>query len=74
MKTLTLLTATAALFLVAACEQVSEESIEQNALVYSLNLSLDELIIWETLTPTQQARAASFIENGGTLIASLGDK
>ena len=74
MKTLTLLTATTALFLVAACEQVSKESIEQNALVYSLNLTLDEQNIWKTLTPAQQARAASFIENGGTLIASLGDK
>ena len=74
MKTLTLITVTTALFMVAACEQVSKESIDQNALVYSLNLTPDELIIWETLSQEQRARAASFIENGGTLIASLGDK
>ncbi|OUS05789.1 hypothetical protein A9Q96_11375 [Rhodobacterales bacterium 52_120_T64] len=74
MKSITLITIGAALFLTAACERVTEESIQDNALVYSLNLSHDEMNIWETLTPSQRDRAAMFIRNGGTLIASLGDK
>lgn len=74
MKSMTLITIGAALFLTAACERITEESIQDNALVYSLNLTPDEMNIWETLTPAQQDRAALFIQNGGTLIASLGDK
>jgi hypothetical protein len=74
MKSITLITIGAALFLTAACERITEESIQDNALVYSLNLSLDEMNIWETLTQEQRDRAALFIQNGGTLIASLGDK
>lgn len=74
MKTITLITIGAALFLTAACDRVTEESIQDNALVYSLNLTHDEMNIWETLTPEQRDRAALFIQNGGTLIASLGDK
>ncbi len=74
MKSITLITIGAALFLTVACDRVTEESIEANALVYSLNLSPDEMNIWETLTPTQRERAAVFVQNGGTLIASLGDK
>ena len=74
MKSITLITIGAALFLTAACERVTEESIETNAVVYSLNLTPDEMNIWETLTQAQRDRAALFIQNGGTLIASLGDK
>jgi len=74
MKTITLITIGAALFLTIACDRVTEESIQDNALVYSLNLTHDEMNIWETLTPEQRDRAALFIQNGGTLIASLGDK
>ncbi|MBL4873075.1 MAG: hypothetical protein JKY41_06695 [Rhodobacteraceae bacterium] len=74
MKSITLITIGAALFLTAACARITEESIEANALVYSLNLTPDELNIWETLTQEQRDRAASFIQNGGTLIASLGDE
>jgi len=74
MKIITLITITAAMFLTAACERITEESIATNALVYSLNLNPDEMNIWETLTPAQRERAALFIQNGGTLIASLGDK
>jgi len=74
MKSITLITIGAALFLTAACDRVTEESIQDNALVYSLNLTHDEMNIWETLTPEQRDRAALFIQNGGTLIASLGDK
>ena len=74
MKSLTLITIGAALFLTTACERVTEETIQYNALVYSLNLTHDEMNIWETLTPAQRDRAALFIQNGGTLIASLGDK
>ena len=74
MKSITLITIGAALFFTAACDRITEESIEANALVYSLNLSPDEMNIWETLTPAQRDRAALFIQNGGTLIASLGDK
>lgn len=74
MKSITLVAVGAALFLTAACEQVTEESIEENAMVYSLNLNHDEMNIWEDLTQEQRDRAALFIQNGGTLIASLGDK
>ncbi len=74
MKRITLITIGAALFLTAACERVTEESIEANAQAYSLNLTPDEMNIWETLSQEQRDRAASFIQNGGTLIASLGDK
>ena len=74
MKSITLITIGTALFLTAACDRVTEESIQDNALVYSLNLTPDEMNIWATLTPAQQDRAALFIQNGGTLIASLGDK
>ena len=74
MKSITLITIGAALFLTAACDRINEESIEANALVYSLNLTPDEMNIWETLSQEQRDRAALFIQNGGTLIASLGDK
>ena len=74
MKSITLITIGAALFLTAACERITEESIENNAVVYSLNLTPDEMNIWETLSQDQRDRAALFIQNGGTLIASLGDK
>ncbi len=74
MKSITLVTIAAALFITAACERVTEESIQANALVYSLNLTPDEMNIWETLAQEQRDRAAVFIQNGGTLIASLGDK
>jgi hypothetical protein len=74
MKSITLITIGAALFLTAACERITEESIQDNALVYSLNLTPDEMNIWETLSQEQRDRAALFIQNGGTLIASLGDK
>jgi len=74
MKSITLVAIGAALFLTAACERVTEESIESNAMVYSLNLTPDEMNIWETLSQDQRDRAALFIQNGGTLIASLGDK
>jgi len=74
MKSITLITIGAALVLTTACARVTEESIETNALVYSLNLSPDEMNIWETLSQEQRDRAALFIQNGGTLIASLGDE
>ena len=74
MKTLTLIAVAASITTLAACERVTEESIEQNAVVYSLGLSLDELNIWADMTQEQRDRAVLFIENGGTLIASLGDK
>lgn len=74
MKSITLVAIGAAVFLTAACEQVTEETIETNAAVYSLNLSHDEMNIWENLTQEQRDRAVLFIRNGGTLIASLGDK
>lgn len=74
MKSITLIAVGAALFLTAACERVTEESIEANAMVHSLNLTPDEMNIWATLTQEQRDRAALFIRNGGTLIASLGDK
>jgi|LGOV01.1.fsa_nt_gb hypothetical protein len=74
MKSITLITIGAALFLTTACERVTEETIQDNALAYSLNLTPDEMNIWETLTLEQRDRAALFIQNGGTLIASLGDK
>ena len=53
MKNLTLITIGAALFLTAACDRITEESIETNAEVYSLNLTPDEMNIWETLTQEQ---------------------
>lgn len=74
MKNLTLITIGVVLFLTAACDRFTEESIETNAEVYSLNLTPDEMNIWETLTQEQRDRAVLFIRNGGTLIASLGDK
>ena len=74
MKTISLMVLAASVATLAACERVTEESIEQNAEVYSLNLSLDEMNIWEDMTQAQRDRAVLFIENGGTLIASLGDE
>lgn len=74
MKSITLITVGAALFLATACERVTEESIEMNAVVHSLNLTPDEMNIWESLNQTQRDRAALFIQNGGTLISSLGDE
>ena len=74
MKSITLVAVGAALLLTAACDRVTEESIESNAVVYSLNLSHDEMNIWENLTQEQRDRAVLFIQNGGTLISSLGDK
>ena len=74
MKIITLITIGAALFFTTACERITEESIDNNAVVYSLNLTPDEMNIWETLSQEQRDRAALFIQNGGTLIASLGDK
>lgn len=73
MKTYTVMTISAALFALTACDRVTEETIEDNAMAYSLGLSLDEMNIWETLTQEQRDRAALFIQNGGTLISSLGD-
>lgn len=73
MKTLTIVAATAVLAL-GACSDLNRESIERNATYASLNLNPDEQNIWATLDEAQKARAAQFIQNGGTLIASLGDK
>ena len=72
MKTFKLL-ADVAIATLSACA-TSSESIHRNAQVAALNLTPDEARIWETLTPAQQDRAILFIKNGGTLIASLGDK
>ena len=74
MKSITLITMGAALFFTAACERITEKSIQDNAVVYSLNLTPDEMNIWENLSQEQRDRAVVFIQNGGTLIASLGDK
>ena len=74
MKIITLAAIGAALFFTAACDRITEETIETNAVVHSLNLTLDELNIWDSLTQEQRDRAAQFIRNGGTLIASLGYK
>jgi len=62
-----------ALVILSACTQpVSEQSINRNAFIVSLNLTPDEQNIWKGLTPAQQDRAVTFIQNGGTLIGSLG--
>ncbi len=66
--------ATSILVLGACSEQITRQSIERNAVIASLNLTPDEQNIWKTLTREQQDRAILFIQNGGTLIASLGDK
>ena len=42
--------------------------------VSELNLTADERRIWATLDAEQKARAILFIQNGGTLIASLGSQ
>lgn len=73
MKIITSISLVAALTLLAACDTINKETINQNALVYSLNLTPDEMNIWESLTQEQRERAAQFIQNGGTLISSLGD-
>ena len=39
-----------------------------------LQLSADEALIWKSLTDAQRKRAILFINNGSTLIASLGDQ
>ncbi len=75
MKFITLTTlATSAVILAACATPPTQASIERNALIASLNLTPDEQNIWATLTPAQRDRAIEFIRNGGTLIASLGDK
>ena len=75
MKPITLAVVATSLLVLGACaEQVTKQSIERNAVIASLNLTPDEQNIWNTLTPAQQDRAILFIQNGGTLIASLGDK
>ena len=74
MKTLTLTTIFASALFLSACERVTVDSIDRNARIASLDLDLDEQNIWKTLTTAQQDRAVLFIHNGGTLIASLGDK
>jgi hypothetical protein len=74
MKFVTLSVALLATSVLAGCDIPTEESIAYNARVSALNLSPDELRIWQDLTPAQQERAILFIENGGTLISSLGDK
>lgn len=72
MKLIKLL-AVVAIATISACS-TSSESIHRNAQFAALNLTPDEVRIWETLTPAQQDRAVQFIQNGGTLISSLGDK
>jgi len=74
MKLLALTAILASALFLSACGQVSVDSIDRNARIASLDLNLDEQNIWKTLTPAQQDRAVLFIHNGGTLIASLGDK
>lgn len=74
MKTITITALVAATLALAACDTVSKESIDRNAVISSLNLTPDEQNIWNTLTEAQRTRAIAFIQNGGTLIASLGDK
>ena len=66
--------AVAAIATLSACSTWSEDSISRNAQIADLNLTPDEARIWATLTPEQQDRAILFIQNGGTLVASLGDK
>jgi len=39
-----------------------------------LQLTPDEELIWEGLTDTQRKRAILFINNGSTLVASLGSR
>ncbi len=74
MKRISIIAIVAATGLLAACtQQLSQEEIRRNAVISSLNLTPDEQNIWKTLTPEQQNRAIAFIQNGGTLIASLGD-
>lgn len=72
MKLIKLL-AIVAIATISACS-TSTDSIHRNAQIAALNLTPDEARIWETLTPAQQDRAVQFIQNGGTLISSLGDK
>ncbi len=66
--------AIASIAALTACTGLSEDSIHRNAQIAALNLTPDEERIWNTLTPEQQDRAILFIQNGGTLIASLGDR
>ncbi len=58
----------------SACSGFSEDSIHRNAQMAALNLTPDEVEIWNDLTPAQQDRSVLFIKNGGTLVESLGDK
>ena len=67
------LLAVVAIATLSACA-TSSDAIHRNAQFAALNLTPDEQNIWKTLTPEQQDRAVLFIQNGGTLVASLGDK
>jgi len=71
-----ILTATfiASFVLLGACSNLNEDTINRNGVISGLKLTPDERNIWDTLTTAQQDRAIAFIQNGGTLIASLGDK
>lgn len=60
--------------LLGACSSLNEDTINRNGVISGLKLTPDERNIWDTLTAAQQDRAIAFIQNGGTLIASLGDK
>ena len=73
MKLITITTITASIFLLTACERVTEESIHQNAQAASYNMSVDELNLYKSLNAEQKARAIVFLQNGGTVAASLGD-
>ncbi|MEE9454503.1 MAG: hypothetical protein V3V13_09005 [Paracoccaceae bacterium] len=73
MKLITITAITASLFALAACERVTEQSIHQNAQAASYNMTVDERNLYKSLDDTQRARAILFLQNGGTVAASLGD-
>lgn len=74
MKLVTIAAILTSITVLSACSERNSETIAQNAAIASLNLSLDEQRVWETMTDAQKARAIAFIQNGGSLFASLGDK
>ncbi len=71
MRLITITTITASLFLLTACERVTEKSIHQNAIAASYNMTVDDSNLYKTLNAEQKARAIMFLQNGSTVAASL---
>ena len=74
MKTISLVMLATSAFFLAACEDQYAADNQNIDVPFGIEFDQDERRIWSNLNDEQRARAITFIANGGTLIASLGDK